>query len=385
MGTPPTGDSRRLTSDCGCSTAASIDIVASPASWIDGAAVDQLRQTASLPGIDAVVGLPDLHAGRGIAVGAAFRSPTHVYPHLVGSDIGCGMALWRTSIPVRKYRPDTAERKLHGLEDPWEQDAAARLAEAGLPPLACQSLGSIGGGNHFAELLQVEAVADAQRFQAAGLDETAVHLMVHSGSRGLGQAILDRHRLKHNVAGLIAGEADCTAYLAEHDDAVRWAILNRVVIAERFLGRLGAQGTRLLDIVHNSVTPYGGGWLHRKGAAPADKGTIVIPGSRGDLTYLVQPRLDAAARALHSLAHGAGRKWSRSEARDKLSRRFRIADLERTKLGGRVICEDRELIYEEAPQAYKDIHRVVHDLLDAGLIDLIATLRPILTYKTRRA
>jgi release factor H-coupled RctB family protein len=132
------------------------------------------------------------------------------------------------------------------------------------------------------------------------------------------------------------------------------------------------------------VTAHEGGWLHRKGAAPADKGVIVVPGSRGDLTYIVEPRLDGADRALHSLAHGAGRKWSRSEARAKLDRKYTIADLQRTKLGSRVICEDRELIYEEAPQAYKAIHQVIHDLQEAGLVDVVATLRPVITYKTRR-
>ena len=363
---------------------ATIRVIASPESWIEQTAVDQLRQTAALPGIDVVVGLPDLHAGRGIAVGAAFWSRSHVYPHLVGSDIGCGMGLWRTGIPLRKFRPDTAVRRLHGLEEPWAGDSAARLSGAGLPPLARHALGTIGGGNHFAELLRLEEVVDRSIFAACGLDADAVHLMVHSGSRGLGQAILDRHHSRHNVAGLVAGEPECAAYLAEHDDAVRWAVLNRAVIAERFLDRLACEGERLLDICHNSVTPHDGGWLHRKGAAPADKGLIVIPGSRGDLTYLVRPRLDRAGAALHSLAHGAGRKWSRSEARDKLSRRYRIADLERTRLGGRVICEDRELIYEEAPQAYKDIHQVVRDLQQAGLVDLVATLRPLVTYKTRR-
>ena len=127
-----------------------------------------------------------------------------------------------------------------------------------------------------------------------------------------------------------------------------------------------------------------GGTAARHGTG-SHKGLVVIPGSRGDMTYLVRPRLEQADTALHSLAHGAGRKWSRSEAKDKLVRRFSIADLERTKLGSRVICEDRDLIYEEAPQAYKDIHRVVRDLGTAGLIDLVATLRPLLTYKTRRA
>lgn len=362
-----------------------VRVIASPESWIEQVAIDQLHQTAALPGIEEVVGLPDLHAGRGIAVGAAFWSPSHVYPHLVGSDIGCGMGLWRTGITVRKFRPDTAVRKLTGLEEAWDGDSVMRLADAGLSPLACEALGTIGGGNHFAELLQIDAAVDGARFEATQLDANAVYLMVHSGSRGLGQAILDRCRLRHNAAGLHAGSDECVAYLAEHDDAMRWAVLNRAVIAERFCGRLGTVGERLLDICHNSVTPHRGGWLHRKGAAPAGNGLVVIPGSRGDMTYLVQPRLEQADSALHSLAHGAGRKWSRSEARDKLARRFRVTDLERTKLGSRVICEDRDLIYEEAPQAYKDIHQVVSDLQAAGLIDLIATLRPLVTYKTRRA
>jgi release factor H-coupled RctB family protein len=363
----------------------SIHLITSTESWIEQAAIDQLHQTATLPGIDAIVGLPDLHAGRGIAVGAAFWSAGRVYPHLVGSDIGCGMGLWRTGIALRKFRPDAAVRKLHGLEAPWQGDSAARLVDAGLHSLPCEALGTIGGGNHFAELLRFEEVFDAALFAELGLASDAVHLMVHSGSRGLGQAILDSHRARHNVGALAAGTPDCTAYLAEHDGAMRWAELNRAVIAERFLDRLGTEGASLLDICHNSVTPYRGGWLHRKGAAPADKGLVVIPGSRGDMTYLVRPRLDRAEAALHSLAHGAGRKWSRGEARDKLARRFRIADLERTALGSRVICEDRDLIFEEAPQAYKDIHQVVRDLETHGLIDLIATLRPLVTYKTRRA
>ncbi len=361
---------------------APITIIASPDSWIDTAAVDQLRHTASLEGIERVVGLPDLHAGRGIAVGAAFWSKSHVYPHLVGSDIGCGMGLWQSNVAVRKFRLETAERKLVGLEGAWGEGAEA-LAEAGLPPdLIPEAIGTIGGGNHFAEFLRLEEVLDAAGLAAAGIDPVCVLLMVHSGSRGLGQAILDRHR--DAMAGLQVGEVACAAYLAEHDAAMRWAAVNRAAIAERFTARLGMKAIRLLDICHNSVTSHGGGWLHRKGAAPADRGLVVVPGSRGDLSYVLRPRSDAGDTALQSLAHGAGRKWSRSEAKAKLARRYAIPDLARTELGNHVICEDRELIYEEAPQAYKDIHRVVRDLAEAGLADPIATMRPLITYKTRR-
>lgn len=363
---------------------ARVDIIASPDSWIEQAAIDQLHQTAGLEGMDRIVGLPDLHAGRGIAVGAAFWSRTRVFPHLVGNDIGCGMGLWESATPVRKFRLDAADRKLRGLEEPWPGNATGRLGDIGLPAsLMGEALGSIGGGNHFAELLAIDTVLDDKAFGV--LDRNAVYLMVHSGSRGLGDAILERHLARRNVASLGAGTDDCAAYLAEHDQAVAWAVLNRTIIAERFFERLGMKGRRLLDICHNSVTAWDGGWLHRKGAAPADKGLIVVPGSRGDLTWLVRPKPEHADRALQSLAHGAGRKWSRSEARAKLDRRFTIADLERTKLGSRVICEDRALIFEEAPQAYKDIQQVISDLVDAGLIDPVATLRPLITYKTRRS
>jgi len=365
---------------------ARVDIIASPESWIEQAAIDQLHQTAALEGMDRVVGLPDLHAGRGIAVGAAFWARARVFPHLVGNDIGCGMGLWASDTPVRKFRLDAADRKLRGLEAPWSGDHRARLEQAGLPAsLMGEALGSIGGGNHFAELLAVDTMLGEAGFAALGLDRNAVHLMVHSGSRGLGDAILTRHLGHRNVQSLEAESSDCAAYLAEHDQAVGWAMLNREIIADRFCDRLGMRATRVLDICHNSVTPWDGGWLHRKGAAPADMGPIVVPGSRGDLTWLVRPKPDAGDRALQSLAHGAGRKWSRSEARAKLDRRYSIDDLERTRLGSRVICEDRALIYEEAPQAYKDITQVIRDLDQAGLIEVIATLRPLITYKTRRS
>lgn len=89
-------------------------------------------------------------------------------------------------------------------------------------------------------------------------------------------------------------------------------------------------------------------------------------------------------QSLFSLAHGAGRKWKRGEARGRLGGRQGAEALITTALGGRVICEDKELLYDEAPENYKGIERVVADLSEARLIDVIATLRPVLTYKVRR-
>ena len=109
---------------------------------------------------------------------------------------------------------------------------------------------------------------------------------------------------------------------------------------------------------------------------------VVIPGSRGTLSYLVQPIGDGESHAW-SLAHGAGRKWSRSESRQRARERYRGAGTGSDPLGGRVVCEQRDLLYEEAPMAYKPIETVIEALEQAGLVNVIATLRPLLTYKTR--
>ena len=108
----------------------------------------------------------------------------------------------------------------------------------------------------------------------------------------------------------------------------------------------------------------------------------MIPGSRGSLSYLVKPLGEGESRAW-SLAHGAGRKWARSEARLRMRERFGKEQLVQTSLGSRVICGERDLLYEEAPAAYKNIEAVVQDLVDAGLVSVIATFRPLLTYKCR--
>ena len=85
-----------------------------------------------------------------------------------------------------------------------------------------------------------------------------------------------------------------------------------------------------------------------------------------------------------SLAHGAGRKWARSDARQRMRERFAVQQLQETALGGRVVCEERDLLYEEAPAAYKNIEAVIGALVDAGLVSVIARFRPLLTYKTRK-
>lgn len=371
-----------------------VRLFTSDKSWVEGAALEQLNTTARLPGMVAAAGFPDLHPGKGIAVGATFVSRGRFYPTLAGNDIGCGMSFWETGLDVRKLKLDRWEKKVAGLESPWDGDLAPWRERFDLPvSMSDAGLGTIGGGNHFAELQVVEEVRDAEAFAALGLDKSHATMLIHSGSRGLGQAVFAELIGEHEGRPLDE-QADAAAhYLSRHDHAMRFARANRALIAWRFAEQLGTEARLVSDVAHNMVTreEFGGApaWFHRKGAASTREalraGCVMIPGSRGTPSYLVQPLTADAERSAWSLAHGAGRRWQRGYAKSRLSHKYRVDDLTRTDLGGRVICEDRELIYDEAPQAYKDIAQVVADLEAHGLARTIAVYRPILTYKARRA
>ena len=246
------------------------------------------------------------------------------------------------------------------------------------------ALGTIGGGNHFAELQKIDKIVDAETASKYGIDKNYLQLMVHSGSRGLGQLVLNSHTEVYGAQGLDAESEEANDYLAKHNYAFKWAVANRVLIATRFLCSINAKGHRVADMCHNSVLPVEGGWLHRKGAAPSDEdGLVLIPGSRGAFSYIVEP-LGEQHKNCWSLAHGAGRKYHRGDSRERFRKKFSVKDLQQTSMGSCVICENKDLLYEEAPQAYKDINVVIDDMVNYGVIKVVAILKPLITYKTRR-
>lgn len=367
---------------------APLRIISSAKNWIEGEALRQLERAAGLSSMAEVVGLPDLQPGKGYPVGAVFACRDRIYPYLVGNDIGCGVALWQTNLAPKKIKIDRLRKRLE--EDHCDDSSNEALApEHEQVPMAGQ-LGSMGGGNHFAEVQLVDTIMLPECFAGLGLDRDRTMLLVHSGSRGLGEMILRRHVDQFKDQGLPAASSESADYLKSHDQALAWAKENRKRIAASLLGCLGADGEPVLDLPHNFISQeeIDGKihWLHRKGAIAVGgsaQGAIgVIPGSRGALTYLVRP-VGNLRHSLFSLPHGAGRKWQRAECRGKLERRFRPNDLYRTELGGHVFCQDKELLYEEAPQAYKDITVVIDSLITAGLVEVIATLRPLMTIKRK--
>lgn len=368
-------------------TETQVRLFASAKSWIEGEALRQLYATSKLEGMRLAVGFRDLHPGKGSPVGAAFVTEGLIYPYVIGGDIGCGMALLKTDLVQRDIKLNRWAGLRFDLEHPWEGDVGEVLAAAELESTEFdEALGTIGGGNHFAELQGIEEVLDASAFKRFGLGKQQLVVLVHSGSRGLGESVLRAYVDEHRADGSDAESFAAATYLKDHDIAVRWAKANRALIARRFVEAIGAEAECLWDGCHNSITRRESDgdtlWVHRKGAVVTEGEPVVIPGSRGSLSYLVKPTGDGESHAW-SLAHGAGRKWARSETRLRMRERFGMHQLTQTPLGGRVICEQRELLYEEAPAAYKNIEDVVRDLVDAGLISVIATFRPILTYKTR--
>jgi tRNA-splicing ligase RtcB len=235
-------------------------------------------------------------------------------------------------------------------------------------------MGTLGRGNHFVELQADEA--------------GQLWLMLHSGSRAMGQAIRDHHLARGSPAGglrfLDANSPDGQAYLADVEWALDYAEANRLAmlaavreLIEQVLG-VRAEMASYVSCDHNHVRreTHAGEtfWVHRKGAMSAREGERgVIPGSMGSLSFHVEGR--GCTAALSSSAHGAGRRLSRTDARRTLSARDVTRELRGVWFDHRIAAGLRE----EAPSAYKDVEAVMRAQHD--LVRVVRRLRPILSFK----
>ncbi len=347
------------------------------AAWIEGRAEAQLEDIAGWTGVQKIAAFPDLHPGKYGPVGCAVLAD-RIFPQLIGNDIGCGMSLFQLDLPARKLKLEKALRRMRVLGEPVAEDQRWRLEDACLPSdLFATSLGTVGGGNHFCEV-QTLAGADG----GTGLDASRLYLLVHSGSRGFGNAVLGA--VPQGAYAGVQGDSEAAqAYLQDHDKAVRWASLNRQIIAERAAEALRADLMQLVDAPHNLLARHGKGWLHRKGAAVAKQEFVPLAGSRASASYLMTS--NGHDDALGSLAHGAGRRYDRSSMHGRVrAKKSDIEAMQRTPFGGRVLCEDRDLLIEEAPLAYKSTKSVAEDLERTGAGQCVAEFHPLLTFKKTR-
>lgn len=388
--------------------------------WTEGvpvepAARDQLAATARLPFIHRHIAvMPDVHLGKGSTIGSVIPTRGAIIPAAVGVDIGCGMMAVRTTLDARDL-PDNLHALRSAIEaavphgrtvgrgrrdagswaaPPAAVDAAwqtlapgfARLVEKH-PALARANhrvhLGTLGTGNHFIEVC---------------LDETdRVWFMLHSGSRGIGNAIgnhfiaLAQADLRHHLANLpdrdLAYFEEGNPHFADYVAAVGWAQdyarQNRVLMmaqvagaARTALGRAFTLDARAVNCHHNYVqreTHFGAEvWLTRKGALSARAGELgIIPGSMGARSYIVRGK--GNPDAFCSCSHGAGRAMSRNEAR----RRYTLADQARAT--AHVECRKDEAVLDEIPMAYKPIDAVMAAQRD--LVDIVHVLRQVVCVK----
>ncbi len=367
-------------------------------SWLAGPmaadvskAIERLRRA---PDVQRVAVMPDVHLSADVCIGVAVATSSLIYPQAVGGDIGCGMLAVATDVDNTALdNPRTAGQVLNELSRAVparrrnRRETVSQLGDLAGITLSHPGLDSVrqndgalefatlGSGNHF---IEIQADEDARLW-----------LMIHSGSRALGQAIRDHH-LSHagsvsNRLRALDAKSDAGAeYLHDASYARRYAEASRRAIAEALGGvlarTLGAHicWETIITTDHNHVTleTYGGHdfWVHRKGAMSARLGELgVLPGSMGSSSFHVEGRGEEAA--LCSSAHGAGRALSRTAARDKVSER----ELRRQMTGIWYDFRLTERLRDEAPSAYKDIRAVLR--AQRELVKVMRTLRPVLNYK----
>jgi tRNA-splicing ligase RtcB (3'-phosphate/5'-hydroxy nucleic acid ligase) len=380
------------------------------ATELEPAARLQLVNISKLPIVHHhVAAMPDVHLGIGATVGSVIPTKNAIIPAAVGVDIGCGMIARRLSLTANELDEDRLRKVFNqisrdvpvGFDSHNDRNARAHAAkrfEKGLRRIMerhpgvqkrvgkkaswVNQLGTLGGGNHFIEVCLDE--------------EERVWVMLHSGSRGIGNAIgsyfieLARRDAERTQLQLpdrdLAYFPEGAQHFDDYVEAVGWAQdyarANRAEMMEL-----------VIDAMHRHLPPFDATdeavnchhnyvererhfgedvWLTRKGAIRAGRGELgIIPGSMGARSYIV--RGIGSAESFQSCAHGAGRKMSRNAAQKS----FSVEDLKRQTEG--VICRKDKGVLDEIPGAYKNIDEVMAN--QADLVETLHTLKQVLCVK----
>jgi tRNA-splicing ligase RtcB len=428
--------------------------------------IQQLLNVTALPGAwGRVIGMPDMHEGYGFPVGgvAATLAPDGVIsPGGIGFDINCGVRLLSSklsreqlsgvlepfvhelsrSIPTgfgRSGRLALSEDELDqvlvrgceyvvrtmglGLSEDLERiESGGRLSGADASKVSVRAkqrghdqLGTLGGGNHFIEVQEVETIFDSEAAGALGLFQGQMTILIHTGSRGLGHqvctdavrtmdAALSRYRIElpdRQLACAPLSSPEGKDYFAAMCAAANFAWSNRQVlthrartVAERVLKGVGDPALEVVyDVAHNiaKMEEYDGRRLciHRKGATRAfgpgspdlpvryrDVGQpVFVPGSMGTRSFVMVGAEASREISFGSCCHGAGRALSRHAAKKQVQGNALRKELEAQ--GIVVRCPSNAELAEEAPVAYKDVDRVVDVVARAGIAKKVARLRPL--------
>jgi tRNA-splicing ligase RtcB (3'-phosphate/5'-hydroxy nucleic acid ligase) len=400
----------------------------------------QIQTAASFPGTQEVVITPDAHVGSTVPVGCVIATDGTLLQEPVGFDIGCGILCFKSDVPYTKglddrlrrkfsesvmqriglgvgqrgniavtrkqfqelirfgaaamgYERDNAERDFLPVEDGWQPPAKA--VDKGIG-----QLGSLGGGNHFAEL----------QYDQDG----KLWVMVHTGSRGFGYQLAQHYMVlareemrkrgsKHWLEGtyFLPDSPLWNGYKNAISAGGNFAIANRLAIWEQistaFRRVFGQEPELVYEISHNlaqlETLPDGReAWVHRKGATrafpaghPSLAGTkwegtghpVLIPGSMGDNSYILMPK-PGAAKSLYSVNHGCGRRMSRGEARQRLTQSGVNRQMKSLNV---MVNGGGDVPIDESPDVYKPAKDVIAAVVDADLAEVVTTLTPIASIK----
>ncbi|MGH9821542.1 MAG: RtcB family protein [Pyrinomonadaceae bacterium] len=373
--------------------------------------MDMLRNVSRLPCIYKHVALmPDAHLGKGSMVGSVIATKGAVIPATVGVDIGCGMMAVKTPFKsgiLDRKRPEfrhEIERAIpvgfNDYKEPtdesfeWEGWAEFDQLHPGVQDRkrkAMKQLGTLGGGNHF-----IEVCLDTDDY---------VWLMLHSGSRNIGNEVATRHiataKSLHDVntlpapdlAYFVQEQPEFQAYWHDLAWSQRYAMLNREIMMKRLIKSFNRMFDADLDLeskIHNpkskieiavnchhnyvAVEEHFGDqvYITRKGAINAEDGRYgIIPGSMGAKSFIIKGR--GNPQSFNSCSHGAGRKMSRTKAKAKFTRE----DLEKQTMG--VECRKDKAVIDEIPGAYKDIEEVM--CAQDDLVEIVAELKQVICVK----
>lgn len=377
---------------------------------IDPLALQQLYNMAQLPFIHShIAAMPDVHAGKGATVGSVIPTKGAIIPAAVGVDIGCGMNAVRLTLTAEQL-PDNLRAVRSAIESAipvgfnqhkkdMARDSTIRALAPGLSALIdmhpklhikkhrayqtwVRQLGTLGGGNHFIEVC---------------LDEDqAVWIMLHSGSRGIGnnigQYFIEKAKVAmgkalgklpdKDLAFLMTGDPLFEDYLMAVEWAQEYARINRQEMMRLVINALQKKlppfklTKEAINCHHNYIareTHYGEKlYVTRKGAISAQAGELgIIPGSMGAKSYIVRGK--GAEQSFCSCSHGAGRRMSRTQAKNRFSQQ----DAEVQTQG--IECRKDKGILDELPQAYKDIDEVMENQSD--LVEVVHTLRQVVCVK----
>ena len=374
-----------------------------PAPWtmwgedLDQGAITQMENACKLPVAHRGALMPDAHLGYGLPIGGVLATEGAVIPYAVGVDIACRMRLSILDVPVaalgkpteRRHLIDTLEAETRfgmGANFTRPRDHEVMDEDWGITPITQHNrqrgrsqLGSSGSGNHFVEY----GVVTLDRPELGLAPGEYVAILSHSGSRGAGAAVANTYStLARQLHPELPGELAHLAWLdldgepgqeywAAMELMGKYAAANHEVIHREMVKTLGAKALAVVENHHNFA------WkevhdgkevvVHRKGATPAGKGVLgIIPGSMSAPAFVVRGL--GKESSLRSASHGAGRAMSRRQAQRQM---------DWTRIQAHLDEQGVELLsagLDEAPFAYKDIHKVMASQQD--LVEVIARFEP---------